>query len=573
MIAVLMTPFRFPTRDSTLQTLASETFDVLVLGGGITGAGIARDAALRGLRVALVEKSDFASGTSSKSSKLVHGGLRYLQQAHFGLVSEALHERTLLQTLAPHLVRPLPFLFPVYKQQSPGKMALRAGLWLYDRFARTPKPRQHHMFNAIEILQKEPGLHPTHLQGGALYYDSQTDDARLTLENVMDAAAHGAVVVSYAAAIDLYSSNHHIQGAFVRDQLGSLAPFLIKSRVVVNATGPWADQILQKTQANPAKPLLRPTKGVHLVLDDIKLSLQQAIVMKAPQDGRIVFALPWHPPGQPHGKRTILGTTDTDFTGNPDFVYAEAADVDYLLTCANAYFPKVCLQPQDVCSTWAGLRPLIAPASAQNNASAVSREHAILQQPGLVTIAGGKLTTYRVMAAQTVDMVLRQLGHSPKDKPCTTHQVRLPGGHQLSVTGLPELIQEIQSSIQDETLATHLAWTYGTRAKQMVPLLHNLVGRQKLHSDFSYVLAEVDWAVQVEGALRIEDVLARRIPLLLQSREQGQSCLQQVADRMGQLLHWSDATKQAECKRYLDLAAASSPDHFMSNSNASLGVI
>ncbi|MCS6916041.1 MAG: glycerol-3-phosphate dehydrogenase/oxidase [Myxococcales bacterium] len=547
-------------RQTAWQRLGRECFDVLVIGGGITGAGVARDAALRGLRVALVDKGDFAGGTSSKSSKLIHGGLRYLQQYEFGLVFEAVRERTQLLRLAPHLVRPQRFLFPAYRGQYPGLLTLGCGLWVYEALSWFSSPARHRSYRQRQLLELEPGLRAEGLRGGMVYFDSVTDDARLTLENLLDARDHGAVILSYARVTGLLRSGV-VRGAVVEDALGSGVSTVVRARLTVNATGPWSDQLLA-LGGRRGQPLLRPTKGVHVVVAAERLPLRHAVVMIAPQDGRVVFAIPWSPLPEGPAARTILGTTDTDFSGDPDQVAAEAADVDYLLGCANHYFPQARLGPGDVLATWAGLRPLVAPLQQGLGASQVSREHRIVDRPGLITVVGGKLTTYRRMAAEVVEAALGQLGRSPHELPCRTGQVPLPGARGLGAAGVAGVAADLEALALpglDAQVAWHLAYTYGGRAMALARRL--MAGEraltERLDAELPYLLGEVDLAVEEEAAVRLEDVLARRLPLLLQARDQGLGCAARVADRMATLLGWSAQRKQQELAHYEQVVALS----------------
>ncbi|MEM1418691.1 MAG: glycerol-3-phosphate dehydrogenase/oxidase, partial [Myxococcota bacterium] len=368
-------------------------FDLVVVGGGITGAGVARDAARRGLRVALVEQRDLAYGTSSRSSKLVHGGLRYLEQGEVAMVFESVSERRTLMHLAPHLVAPLPFLFPVFESSKKSLLVIRAGMWIYDALALFRSYRRHVTLGREGVIEAEPGLRREGLRGSPLYYDCATDDARLTLETALDAAEAGAVVATGARVRRLVKNvRGEISGVVVESTLAGRdagRTVSLEARVVVNATGPWTDAV-RKLSSLPGKErrrLLRPTKGVHVVVDRAKLPVQHAVVCVHPDDGRVLFALPW-------GDRSYLGTTDTDYRGAPEDVAATGEDVAYLLAAARHYFPEHPLAREDVLSTWAGLRPLIAPEGAGLSASDVSREHEVLTDAdGLVTVAGGKLTT------------------------------------------------------------------------------------------------------------------------------------------------------------------------------------
>lgn len=635
-------------RRETWAKLSATSFDLLVIGGGITGAGVARDAAMRGLSVALVEKSDFGSGTSSKSSKLIHGGLRYLQQAEFGLVFEAVSERTLLLRLAPHLVRPLSFLVPSYKGQFPGLFTLDCGLWLYDALSRFAAPSRHRTYRSRALRRLEPGLSPTQLSGGIVYYDSMTDDARLTLENIIDARAQGAVVASYAQVVELTrepgpGGKARITGARVRDLLpdaaGGAAEALIRARVTVNATGPWSDGVLGLA-AEPGEkqsaPLLRPTKGVHIVVDAARLPVRHAVVLQSPDDGRVLFAIPWYDPGPDGaplgaGARTVVGTTDTDFVGDRDRVAADGADIAYLMRTVNHYFPDVRLQARDVLATWAGLRPLIAPQSDGLHASAVSREHRLIEQEGLVTVAGGKLTTFRRMAAQVVDAALVQLGKTARELPCRTGRAPLPGAvglvdppgvgeepgdgegdappveplaaadltppygreqagaqpgpgaqrprsrggegrlalvgrkarGEVAVRALAQRLQHsgaegLESLPGAGDIALHLARTYGARAQAvLLRVREDRSGAARLDPELPYLMAEVDLAVAEEEALRLDDVLSRRLPLLLRARDQGLGCAERVAQRMAAALGWTAERVQAEVRSYQEVVALS----------------
>ena len=588
------------SRRALFQRLEAEVFDLLIIGGGITGAGIARDAALRGLKVALVDKNDFGSGTSSKSSKLIHGGLRYLQQAEFGLVFESVNERTRLLRMAPHIVRPLEFLVPAYRGQYPGRIALACGLMLYDALAKFAVPGRHRSYGKKAILTREAGLRRERLTGGVTYFDSATDDARLTLENILDAQRLGAVVVPYACVEGFLSEKvaaapsasaldpadepsestpkpkkrgkaarakvygEVIRGVELRDVLYPTQTANLRARVTVNATGPWSDLVLRLLQRDQPPPLLRPTKGAHIVLDWARLPVRHAVVMTTPQDHRVIFAIPWIDADVPAASRTIIGTTDTDYHGDPDRVAADAADVDYLLTCGNHYFPEAKLVPGDVLSTWAGLRPLVMPDEAGLAESQVSREHRLLDRPGLLTIVGGKLTTYRKMAAQVVEAAYGQLGQPAPA--CTTEERPLPGADGLQSADEADPIESVRLALLalghpaiDAQVARHLAHKYGARALVVAKRLADLPpgdgGDKRLDPELPFLTLEVDIAVQEELAQRIEDVLGRRVPLLLLARDLGQSCIERVADRMAPLLGWDDAQRAAEVAHYRDAVA------------------
>ncbi len=385
----------------SFAALESRVFDVLVIGGGITGAGIARDAAMRGLSVAIVEKADWASGTSSKSSRLIHGGIRYLERGQVGLVRESVREREILLRIAPHLVKPLEFTWPVYRGARLPRWKLRVGLTLYDLLAGKRRVQAHHSLDVSEVLEKEPGLRRDGLTGGASYYDAATDDAGLTRANVMSAVQHGAIAVDHARAEPTTLSGGKADGALVHDMQGD-ATTHVSARVTVSATGPW--------QA-------KGTKGSHIILPRSRIGNHSAITMTSPDDGRVMFVLP-------SGDRTVVGTTDIYTVETPDDVKASDAEITYLLRAANAYFPSASLTTDDVTGTWAGIRPL-ATAPAGTSPSSISREYRISRdKAGLLVVTGGKLTTYRAMAAEVVNQVELALSRKPRQAP--TDQELLP---------------------------------------------------------------------------------------------------------------------------------------------------
>jgi glycerol-3-phosphate dehydrogenase len=554
------------SRQATFAALERETFDVLVIGGGIVGAGVARDAARRGLKVALVEKTDLAAGTSSKSSKLVHGGLRYLREGDLKLVFEAVNERQLLFQLAPHLVQPLPFLIPVYQGERPGLFTLDAGLWIYEALCLFRTPGRHRILRQQDTLRLEPALDRDHLRGSLTYYDGVTDDARLTVENSLDARAHGAVIATYAEVTGFHFAGRdqgRIAGAIVQDTLDPGRGARVAAKVTINAAGAWMDRLLAlSTPDAPEPPRVVPSKGVHLVVDAARLPAHHAVVMAAPQDKRVVFALPTPHLARAGAGRTVIGTTDTRYEGDRDKLGPDAADVEYLLTCANHYFPEARLTPDDVLATWTGLRPLMAPKTNETNMSAISREHTLFLRPGLVSVAGGKLTTYRRIAAELVDAALVQLGDSVRSRPCDTGTALLPGAEGITadehtVRGPAKADLGAPFAALDETVWGHLIGTYGSRVKAMGPYLAAAGGTQRLDDELPFLAAEADWAVAEEEALRLDDVLGRRVPLILWARDQGLGAAEAVADRMAIRLGWSEGRRQAEIQHYRQQVALS----------------
>lgn len=533
--------------------MSETTYDLVVCGGGITGAGIARDAAHRGLRVALVEKRDFGAGTSSKSSKLVHGGLRYLEQGEIKLVFEGTNERAVQMRRAPHLVRPIPFLFPVYKQAKPGLALVDIGLWIYDALAMFRAHKLHKTYRGKKTRALEPALRGDGLVGALEYYDCLTDDARLTLENVLDAKTLGADVLSYTRAMGFARDGRgRVVAVRVRDELAG-GERELKTRCVVVAAGPWTDDLLAEVGVPFGRKLLRPSKGVHIVVDHAKLPVNRAVTMTT-RDRRVSFCIPWV-------ERTVIGTTDTDFSGTPDDVTADAADVKYLCDAANSYFPGAKLVPSDVIATWAGLRPLIAADAAR--ASDVSREHDVfVRDEGVIVIAGGKLTTYRRMAKEVVDRTVEWLndrGDAALEgrgiRRCRTKHRSLPGAQGMEhhdQRGVAAVAARLQHTAGiDARVADHLATTYGVRAESVI--LRALGDRsllERMDAELPYLWAEVDHAVDVDLARTVEDVLARRIPLGLRARDQGLGVAPRVADRMGKKLGWSKAEHERHIRDY-----------------------
>ncbi len=521
--------------------------DLLVIGGGITGAGIARDAAMRGLSTILVEQHDLAFGTSSRSSRLIHGGLRYLEEGDLTLVFEALAERKVLLTIAPHLVHPLPFIFPVHQGDRLPLWKVWAGIWLYDLLATFRNVKRHRFLGKRGLLQLEPMLKERGLRGGARYYDAQCDDARLTLATVRSAQRHGAQVANYMAVEELLRADGQVRGARVRDRLTG-ATGTIQAHVVVNATGPWSDQ-LRRMEDPAAPPLLRPTKGVHVMVRRERLGHEAAVTLTSPIDGRVMFVLPW-------GDFSYIGTTDTDTTESPDEVHATAEDVVYLLRSANAAFPNAHLGERDVLATWAGLRPLVAPEGTMG-ASQVPREHLILTgSGGMLTIVGGKLTTYRVMGAEMVDRVtaaLHRLDGRPRPPRPPTDLEPLPGGEvpDLEPLGQPGLELGLPIPTVD-----HLVRTFGTECAA----IFNLVRERRdlarpLSADHPAIEAEVIHTARRELARLVEDVLVRRIHLYYETPDRGAQAAPRTARLLGDELGWNEERVEKETRRYQVMAA------------------
>ncbi|MGH7804079.1 MAG: glycerol-3-phosphate dehydrogenase [Candidatus Binatia bacterium] len=533
-------------RRAKLRRLAEDDFDLLVIGGGINGAGTAREAALRGLRVAMVEKGDFASGTSSRSSKLIHGGIRYLETGDVALVLESSRERDLLRRrLAPHLVRPLPFVFPVYRSGPVGMWKLRAGMVAYDLLATFRNIDRHRMFSAARLFEVEPALRREELRGGALYYDCWTDDSRLVLETVLAGEMAGATCLNYVALDSFAKRDGRLCGATIRDLEGE-GETTIRARTIVNATGPWLDRI-RTLDDSGAAPCLRPTKGVHIVVPRERLGNRNAIVLNAVRDGRVLFAIPWE-------DSAIVGTTDTDYTGSPDDVEADAGDVAYLLETANHYFPAARLVESDVTSTFAGLRPLVSSEPGETP-SEVSREEAIFESAsGLLSIGGGKLTTYRRVAIKVVDRIAARLRRDfdivARDRSGTDREP-LPGGH---LTDLERFARELetQNPTPDVSVA-RIARQYGSRAKDFLERVRDLAWwREPLAPGTPHVRGEAWFSAATEHARRLEDVLRRRTSVALRTSDRGASSAEPASRAMADALGWDDRVRTERLREYLD---------------------
>jgi len=532
-------------RSAALRRLAAGPLDVLVVGGGITGAGAALDAASRGLRVGLIEARDLAAGTSSRSSKLIHGGLRYLEQGDFKLVREALRERDLLVSrLAPHLVKPVPFLYPLYKKVVE-RPYVGAGLVIYDAMegARRPVPHHRHL-TARSALRRAPALRPERLAGAMVYYDAQVDDARHTLTVARTAAAHGAIVVTRASATSLLRSEDgsRVIGAQVLDKETDRSVNILAERVVVCA-GVWTD-LVNSLGGVQAGYEVRMSKGVHLVVPRSAIDADTGMIVRTEKS--VLFFIPW-------GERWIVGTTDTDWSGERDEPTATGEDVDYILTAANRVLAKPLTRP-DVIGVYAGLRPLVA-AAAETPTTKLSREHVIdVPLPGLATIAGGKFTTYRLMARDVIDAAVADF---PWPVPgSVTDQLPL-----LGADGFPAVRAASRRLAEDYGVplaaVEHLLTRYGSLTGEVLDLIRadSSLGRPLLDG-YPYLCAEVSYAVTHEGALHVEGVLARRIRLLIESPDAGVAAAPEVAAIMGGLLGWSRRRRTEEIRRYAEFAAA-----------------
>lgn len=537
-------PFGRLERRAALEAMAGQTLDLLVIGGGITGCGLARDAALRGLSAGLVDKGDFGSGTSSRSSKLVHGGVRYLAYGDVGLVRESAHERAVLAAIAPHLVHPLPFVFPLYRGDSTAKM--RVGFSMFDRLAESAPHQRHRVLKAAEVRDLVPALREP-LSGGIRFLEYITDDARLTLENAMSAAQHGALVASYADVTALLVEGGRLVGARVHDEVDG-AELDIRARVVVNATGPWAEQTIGLGGSPAPKHVLR-SKGIHLLFRAQRLPVAGAVALKAP-GGREGFAIRrWD--------YVYVGTSDVAHEGPADGPAADAAAVDDVLGMARDCFPSLELTADDIVSTWAGLRPLIAePGKAPRD---TSRHDEVWRSPeGLLSVVGGKLTTYRRMGERVMEHVGRELGRDLGDASLAA-ATPLPGGDlgdrdsEALGTAMAEALAARGVSAR---AAVRIAWLYGSRAEELVRLGDDdPAWLEPLGPGCPAVRGEVRLAVEQEMALTLGDILDRRTALLLFSDDHGLGAAPAAAAIAAGLLGWTDAETAGQLDAYRLLAA------------------
>ncbi|MGH7815573.1 MAG: FAD-dependent oxidoreductase [Candidatus Binataceae bacterium] len=531
---------RILNREAGLARLRAEEFDLAVIGGGINGAAIARDAAMRGLAVALIERGDFAGATSSRSSKLIHGGLRYLPQFQFKLVRSALRERERLRRLtAPHLVRPARFLFPIYRGRGAGRLAMAIGLSLYDIFARTPRAERHHSLSAAAALALEPALASAGLTGGATYYDAWADDARVTFENILDADLHGAAIANYAGVEGFVRAGGRIAAAGVRDSIGG-GTFELRAKVFVNAAGPWIDEIRRMDDPG-ARPSVRLTKGVHLVFPRAAMPVREWLVLGA-AGGRIVFAMP-------HERYVLAGTTDTDYAGDPAAVAAEPADVGYLLQVLAESLPGIKLKPEQVATSFAGLRALIRTDNGANAPSSVPREEVIVESAsGLIAIAGGKLTTHREIAERVAGLVLARLGR-PAGR-CPTLDTPLPGARPPEIDGQRADDEAVMASLPEESRAILIA-RHGTRAAIVArvaaerPELAN-----PLAPGCGAIGAEAAYAARAEMAQSLEDFIVRRASISWRWPGEAIAAAPIAAKIMAAELGWDAARERDEVERF-----------------------
>jgi glycerol-3-phosphate dehydrogenase len=528
-------------RSAAIARMRSETFDVVVIGGGATGTGCALDAATRGLSVALLEARDFASGTSSRSSKLVHGGLRYLEQMEFGLVHEALRERgLLLNVIAPHLVRPVPFLLPL-ETRVWQRLYIGAGMLLYDELGGHKGLHRHRHLTKRKALRIAPALKSDSLIGAIQYWDAQVDDARHTLTTARTAASYGAAVASSARVIGFLREGQRVTGVRVNDDLAD-EDFDINARQVINATGVWTDDV-QHLVGERGKFKVRASKGIHLVVPRDRVQIDSGLILRTEKS--VLFVIPW-------GRHWIIGTTDTDWELDKAHPAASASDIDYVLEHVNKVLAHP-LRHEDVEGVYAGLRPLLTGES--EGTSQLSREHTVaVPVPGLVAVAGGKYTTYRVMARDAVDAAARGLDESVA--PSATDVTPLVGAEGYRVLWNSRRRLAAESGLHLARIE-HLLQRYGSRITE---LLEEVARRpelgQPLEGSDDYLCVEAWYAAAHEGAHHLDDVLARRTRISIETFDRGLTSAEPAARLMGEVLGWSDEVIAREVEVYRERVAA-----------------
>jgi glycerol-3-phosphate dehydrogenase len=543
----MRTNFSVHSRTEILQQMASQELDLLVIGGGVTGAGIALDSSHRGLNVGLLEMKDFASGTSSRSTKLIHGGLRYLKQGEVKLVNEVGRERAILYKNAPHLVFPAPMLLPIYKAGSYGYFATSIGLYLYDLIAGVEKKERRKMLSRQQTIQQEPLLKSKGLKGSGLYYEYRTDDSRLTLDIMKTAWAKGARIANYAKVQEFIYRDDKVVGVRVEDQIsGEVVDVFAKC--IVNATGPWVDGVRKLDGPLQGKRLFL-TKGVHLVVDYEKLPVKQSAYFDTP-DGRMVFVIP-------RGGSTYIGTTDTPYSSSIDEPRTTEEDRDYLLRAVLAMFPEVDIQPHDVVSHWAGLRPLIY-EEGKGPSELSRKDEVILSKSGLITIAGGKLTGFRKMAEKVVDLVAEHLKETESsDFPtCTTDQVVISGGELFGHTSYDEwkgvMLQEgLRRNIENKTV---LEWIdiYGSNTLKIYERFDSMESNDRIPISERCLQAQLSYSIEEEMTVTAGDFLNLRTRWTYFNVHKLEKEWQTVLRIMEELLGWDQNEKGRQRQTVLE---------------------
>ncbi|MCG7339579.1 glycerol-3-phosphate dehydrogenase/oxidase [Staphylococcus sp. ACRSN] len=530
-------------REQIKKDLKNDAYDVVIIGGGITGAGIALDASQRGMKVALVEMQDFAQGTSSRSTKLVHGGLRYLKQLQVGVVAETGRERAIVYENGPHVTTPERMLLPMHKGGTFGKFSTSIGLTMYDTLAGVKKAERKKMLNAKATLEKEPLVKKDGLKGGGTYVEYRTDDARLTIEVMKRAVEKGATVINHTKSVHFtYDSNEKVNGIHVEDQItGETYP--IKAKKVINASGPWVDEVRSGDYARNNKQL-RLTKGVHIVIDQSKFPLGQAVYFDTEKDGRMIFAIP-------REGKAYVGTTDTFYDNDKTTPLATQEDRDYLIEAINYMFPDVDVKDEDIESSWAGIRPLILEEG--KDPSEISRKDEVWEgKSGLLTIAGGKLTGYRHMALEIVDLLSKRLKseYGLKFKACATKNLTISGGDVGGSKNFDNFInkkvEEAKAYQIDEATARHFASKYGSNAEELFKIAQTAQYQESgLPLD---IYTELIYSIQNEMVYRPTDFFVRRTGKLYFKIDDVINYKDQVISVMAGLLGYSTVQQQLYTK-------------------------
>jgi glycerol-3-phosphate dehydrogenase len=516
-------------------TILDSDYDLIVIGAGINGAGIARDAAMRGLKVLLVDKGDIGSGTSSWSTRLIHGGLRYLEYGEFGLVRESLRERETLMRIAPHLVRSLPILVPIYKDARRGLWTMRAGMWAYDLLSFGKRLPVHRVLSRKQVLQEAPALEPEGLEGAALYYDAQVEFAeRLVVENALSAAENGAAVITYAHVNNFIVENGVVRGVELNNEIeGGLQR--AGARMFVNAAGPWVDDVL-KRGVNQIERLIGGTKGSHIILGPFDSAPKTAIYVEAQTDGRPFFIIPWN-------NKYLIGTTDIRFDGNLDDVSIDDREIDYLLRETNRVLPRAKLGREHILYTYSGVRPL--PFTGETDEQRITRRHFIRQHPKFensLSVVGGKLTTYRSLAEETVDLLFKKLDRRTPE--CTTAEVSLPGGNNADLKNLCQIYGISPSQTE------RLQRIYGGRLGVLMQLIQE---EPSLGVAFDHetgaLAAEIVFSFKHEFAQTMADCLLRRTMVGLNS-SCGLDAVEAAAEVGRKNLGWTDERAAGEIQNY-----------------------
>ncbi|HXC50774.1 MAG TPA: glycerol-3-phosphate dehydrogenase/oxidase [Candidatus Limnocylindrales bacterium] len=529
--------FDLTTRRKNLELAASAVADVVIVGGGITGAGVAREASLRGLATVLLDKGDFASGTSSRSSKLIHGGLRYLAQGDIALVREAARERAVLRRLAPHLAEPLWMMMPTASLA--GRMKMQAGVWTFEKLAGDEAGERYQVLDRTQTLDKEPGLRPSPLAGAVVFQEYLTDDARLVLENIQSSSALGALVANYAEVTAVESDPEGLRLSVV-DRLSGES-LVIRARSLVNAAGPWFERVQSMASCSRASAeggaRLALTRGIHLVVPHSRLPVRHSVVLKSP-DGRSTFVVP-------RGRVVYIGTTDTHYTGAPEEPGVSAADARYLLDSVAATFADA-PAAHEIVGTWSGVRPLLAQEG--KSPSEISRRDEIITGPGpVVAIAGGKLTTYRRMSERVCAEVFRVLGKSA-DASVDSSRIPLAGGGSAD----QETARASATPLKDSALEKRLWRTYGTAARNLAESIHanpELGAPVAGLEDLTH--AEVEHAVRFEMATGLDDLLRRRSRIAMFDTAAAIAAAPGVARALGRVLGWDDEKIRNESDRMI----------------------